>query len=139
MKANVYDKGQAFEMPQPNESGKPSLRKAKAPARRGSAEWLGIARATQDATAARVVQEVADARASASTLARQVALAQESLAVAQQGLALSRDRLDAGLATQLEVRDASLKVTQAELSLVGSRIDVAIARADLARAVGGPF
>jgi outer membrane protein len=106
--------------------------------RRAEAQ-LSRARASQGATAARVVQEVADARASASSLVRQVALAQEALAVAQQGLALARERLDAGLATQLEVRDASLKLTQAELSLVGSRIDGAVARADLARAVGGPF
>lgn len=43
MKANVYDTGQALELPQPNETGKPAPRKAKAPARRRSAGWLGIA------------------------------------------------------------------------------------------------
>ena len=43
MKANVFDKGQALELPQPNEPGKPAPRKAKAPARRRSAGWLGIA------------------------------------------------------------------------------------------------
>jgi hypothetical protein len=43
MKANVYDTGQALELPQPNESGKPAPRKAKAPVRRRSAGWLGIA------------------------------------------------------------------------------------------------
>ena len=43
MKANVYDEGQALDVPQPNEPGKPAPQKAKAPARRGSAEWLVIA------------------------------------------------------------------------------------------------
>ena len=43
MKANVYDEGQAPDVPQPNESGKPAPQKAKAPARRRSAEWLVIA------------------------------------------------------------------------------------------------
>ena len=33
MKANVYDEGQAPDVPQPNESGKPAPQKAKAPAR----------------------------------------------------------------------------------------------------------
>lgn len=100
---------------------------------------LSRARASQDATASQVVQEVADARAAAAALSRQVALAHDSLAVAEQGLALARERLDAGLATQLEIRDASLKLTQAELSLLEARIDLAVASADLARAVGGPF
>ena len=108
-----------------------NVRRAEASARR--------ARATLDRTAAQVTQQIADARAAAAALSREVALAGESLAVAEQGLALARERLDAGLATQLEVRDASLKLTQAELALLEARIDEALARADLARAVGGPF
>ena len=59
--------------------------------------------------------------------------------MAEQGLALARERLDAGLSTQLELRDASLKLTQAELALVEARIDHAVAIADLARAAGGPI
>jgi len=97
------------------------------------------ARADQDRTGALVAKELADARAAAVALARQVALATDAAAVASQGLGLARERLDAGLANQLEVRDASLKLTQAELSLVQARIDHAIARADLARAAGGPY
>jgi outer membrane protein TolC len=69
--------------------------------------------------------------------ARQVALSTDNFAAAEQSLALARQRLEAGLASQLEVRDASLKFTQAELSLVQARIDHAVATADLARAVGG--
>jgi outer membrane protein TolC len=66
-----------------------------------------------------------------------VALSAENLAAAEQGAALARQRLEAGLASQLEVRDASLKLTLAELSLVQARIDHAVAVADLARAAGG--
>jgi outer membrane protein TolC len=70
-------------------------------------------------------------------LARQVSLAADNLTASEQSLSLARQRLEAGLASQLEVRDASLKLTQAELSLVQARIDHAVATADLARAVGG--
>jgi outer membrane protein len=108
-----------------------AVRRAEASARR--------ARADRDRTAAQVTKEIADARAAVAALAREVSLAGESFAVAEQGLALARERLDAGLASQLEVRDASLKLTQAELSLLQARIDDAVARADLARASGGPF
>jgi outer membrane protein len=81
--------------------------------------------------------EIAAAREQVVTLRRSVALAVDNLAAAEQGLALARDRLDKGAATQLEVRDAELKLTQARLALVGTRIDEAIARADLNRATGG--
>ncbi len=97
------------------------------------------ARASQARTEAQVAKEIADARAALTALARKVGIAAESLSLAEQGLALARQRLDAGLASQLEVRDASLKLTQSELSLVQARIDHAVARADLARAVGGGF
>ncbi|HET7823793.1 MAG TPA: TolC family protein [Anaeromyxobacter sp.] len=108
-----------------------TVRRADAQARR--------ARASEDKTAALVAQELASARAALASLGRQVSLASDAVGVAQQGLALARERLEAGLANQLEIRDASLKATQAELSLVQARIDEAIARADLARAAGGPL
>jgi len=108
-----------------------NVRRADAQARR--------ARASEDRTAALVTQEIASARAALVSLGRQVSLAGEGLAVAAQGLVLARQRFDAGLANQLEIRDASLKATQAELSLVQARIDEAVARADLARAAGGPY
>lgn len=113
-------------------------RRTVAAARRADAQ-ARRARAAEERAAAQVTQEVSNARAAAVALARQVAIAGEGLAVAEQGLVLARERLDAGLANQLEVRDASLKATQAELSLVQARIDEAVARADLARAAGGPF
>jgi hypothetical protein len=40
MKANVYDKGQALAVVQPNELGRPTHQKTKAPARTVSAQWL---------------------------------------------------------------------------------------------------
>lgn len=106
-----------------------AVSRAKALARR--------ARASLDRTEAQVAKEAGDARAASVAHARSVALAAESLGVAEQGLSLARQRLEAGLASQLEVRDASLKLTQAELSLLQARIDHAVARADLSRALGG--
>ena len=44
-----------------------------------------------------------------------------------------RERFAAGLATQLEERDASLKLSQAELTLLETRIDHAVADGSLAR------
>lgn len=84
-----------------------------------------------------VAEEVTGARAAVVALARQERLAEENLQVARDGLRLATERFSAGLATQLEERDASLKLSQAELTLVETRIDHAVARADLARAVGG--
>ena len=103
---------------------------------RASAEALR-ARAVAARETDAVAREVADARAAVVSLARQIALAAANLESATQGLALARERLDAGLASQLELRDASLKLTQSELSLVETRIDHAVAVADLNRATGG--
>jgi outer membrane protein TolC len=112
----------------------------------GRRTQAGVARAEAQADRARaaatqagndVAREVTQARSSAEALARQVGFAAENAATAEQGLALARERLEAGLATQLDVRDASLKLTQAELTLVQARIDHAVAVADLNRAVGG--
>jgi outer membrane protein TolC len=84
-----------------------------------------------------VAEEVTGARDAVVALARQERLAAGNLGVARDGLRLATERFAAGLATQLEERDASLKLTQAELTLVETRIDHLVARADLARAVGG--
>lgn len=84
-----------------------------------------------------VSAEIARARASLLAQSRSAALALESLSAAEQGVALARQRLEAGAANQLEVRDASLKLTQAKLALVNARVDTVVARADLSRAVGG--
>ena len=40
MKANLYDEGRAPDVPQPNEVGKPTSQKPKAPVKAGSAAWL---------------------------------------------------------------------------------------------------
>jgi outer membrane protein TolC len=94
-------------------------------------------RATAGKTSDGVAREVTSARQTVVALAAQVGLSADNLTAAEQSLTLARQRLEAGLASQLEVRDASLKFTQAELSLVQARIDHAVAIADLARAVGG--
>jgi outer membrane protein TolC len=94
-------------------------------------------RATAGKTSDGVAREVISARQTVVALAAQVNLSADNYTASEQSLALARQRLEAGLASQLEVRDASLKFTQAELSLVQARIDHAVAIADLARAVGG--
>ncbi len=94
-------------------------------------------RAAAARTGDQVASEIATSRAAVVALSRQVSLNAANLGAAEQALALARQRLDAGLASQLEVRDAALKLTQAELSLVQARIDHAVAAADLSRAVGG--
>ena len=108
-----------------------SVQRAESQARRARA---GLEIAELD-----VARQISDAHAVAASRATQVGLASDNLATAQQALALARERLDAGLATQLEVREASLNLTRAELSLVEARIDHAVAIADLARASGGPL
>jgi len=99
----------------------------------------GVARSLAGAQGdqAKVAEEVASARAAVVALAREEALAAENLQAARDALRLATERFSAGLATQLEERDASLKLSQAELTLLETRIDHAVARADLARAVGG--
>ncbi|HTN53920.1 MAG TPA: TolC family protein [Anaeromyxobacter sp.] len=100
---------------------------------------LSRARADRDRTELQVEKELADARTRVVTLGRQIGLATDALRVAREALALAGERLQAGLASQLEVRDASLKLTQAELAVAQTRIDHAVAVADLARAAGGAF
>jgi len=94
-------------------------------------------RASTAKTSDTVAQELATARQRVVALSGEAALSAENLDVAEQGLTLARQRLEAGLGTQLEVRDATLKLTQAELSLLQARIDHAVAVADLTRAAGG--
>ncbi len=99
----------------------------------------GLARAEAQAqrSGENVAEEVTGARAAVVGLARQVELGADNLELARNALKLATERFAAGLATQLEERDASLKLSQAELTLMESRIDHAVARADLVRAVGG--
>ncbi len=84
-----------------------------------------------------IAAEIARARESVVTLRRTASLAQDNLGAAEQGLKLARERLDAGVASQLEVRDATQKLAEAQLALVSALVDHAVARADLNRAVGG--
>jgi outer membrane protein TolC len=103
--------------------------KAEAQVRRARAE---AAQAEQA-----VAAELARAREGVVTLSRSAALSQENLSAAEQGLQLARERLEAGAASQLEVRDATQKLAEAKLSFVSALVDHAVARADLNRALGG--
>ncbi|HQR29616.1 MAG TPA: TolC family protein [Anaeromyxobacteraceae bacterium] len=84
-----------------------------------------------------VTSEIARATAGYRTLSASAVLAEENLKSAQESLRLARTRFEAGVATQVEIRDALLALTRAELTLLTTRIDAIIARADLNRAVGG--
>lgn len=69
-------------------------------------------------------------------LAETAELSRLNREVARESLAAVNERFSAGLATQLEVRDAELKLTDAELILVESRLDVEVAKATLERVIG---
>jgi outer membrane protein TolC len=84
-----------------------------------------------------VSAEITRARTAVVFLSRAASLAQDALRSAEQGLALARERLEAGVASQLEVRDATQKLAEAQLALTSALVDHAVARADLNRAVGG--
>lgn len=84
----------------------------------------------------------ADVRRSLAALNADVkaaALAVSNRESAAAGLALAEERYHAGAGSQLEVQDAQLKLTQAELAGVSTRIDVAIAQANLGRALGAQW
>ena len=106
-----------------------AVQRAEAQTARAEAE----AQRTQETVAV----EVQDARATVVSLGRQLALSAESLHLARAALQLATERFAAGLASQLEERDANLKLSQAELTYLETRIDHAVAVADLNRAVGG--
>jgi outer membrane protein len=84
-----------------------------------------------------VAAEVTAARSRVGELAGSLATARENLEAAERGLRAARDRLEAGVGSQLEVRDATLKLTQAKLTAFNTVADYVVARADLNRAVGG--
>ncbi|MGC4122610.1 MAG: TolC family protein [Myxococcales bacterium] len=99
------------------------------------AERTALTQAEQ--LAVQVEGELARARTNLVVLAKAVALSAENLKVAEEGVLLAKQRLEAGAATQLDVRDAAFKLTQAQLTLVNARIDAIVARADMNRAAGG--
>lgn len=84
----------------------------------------------------------AEVRQTASALRTQrdiAALADGNVALARAQVELEEQRYQAGAGSPLDVRNAQLKLTQAELTQLAGRVDVEIARAALARAVGGSF
>jgi outer membrane protein len=112
----------------------------------GGATRAGVQRAEVEARRAwalleqdeqAVSAEVTVAREQLAALVDTTRTVQENLAAADAGLRLARERLDAGVASQLEVRDATLKLAEARLQWVSTIVDLVVARADLNRAVGG--
>ncbi len=83
-----------------------------------------------------VVDGISRARIQALAVQRTLSITEQSLAAAEEGVRLARDRYDVGLGTQLEIRDAVQKLSTAKQAVLNARIDYAIARADLKRAVG---
>ncbi len=84
-----------------------------------------------------VSSEVAVAREQVATLTDTAATIQENVQASQDAVRFARERLDAGVGSQLEVRDAIVKLADARLQWVSAVIDLVVARADLNRAVGG--
>jgi outer membrane protein len=84
-----------------------------------------------------VAAEVTVAREQVAALTDTAATVQENVATAEAGLRFARERLDAGVASQLEVRDATVKLSDARLQWVSTVVDLVVARADLNRAIGG--
>ena len=84
-----------------------------------------------------VSAEVTLAHEQVLALTDEAATVQQMLDAADGALRFARERLDARVGSQLEVRDAALKRTQAKLSWVNTVADLVVARADLNRAVGG--
>jgi outer membrane protein len=84
-----------------------------------------------------VAAEVTVAREQLASLVEIAATVQENLEAAGGALRYARERLDAGVGSQLEVRDAIVKLADARLTWVSTVVDLVVARADLNRAVGG--
>ena len=67
-----------------------------------------------------VAAEVTVAREQVAALTRHVATVQENVAAAEAGLRFARERLDAGVTSQLEVRAPTLKLSEARLQWVST-------------------
>jgi outer membrane protein TolC len=84
-----------------------------------------------------VAAEVTIAREQVASLVDSAATVQENLEAATAALRLARERLEAGVGSQLEVRDAMVKLSEAKLAWNDTVVDLVVSRADLNRAVGG--
>lgn len=112
----------------------------------GGATRAGVQRAEVDARRAwalleqeeqTVAAEVTVAREAVAALGDTVTTVQENVKASEEALRLARERLDAGVGSQLEIRDATVKLSEAKLAWVRTVVDLVVARADLNRAVGG--
>jgi outer membrane protein len=69
---------------------------------------------------------------------REIDVAREAVAQAEENYRVTGDRLKEGLATDTDLLDAEVLLTSARISLSDALVDCVIARADLVRATGGP-
>jgi outer membrane protein len=65
-----------------------------------------------------------------------VALEEQNVEAASQNLDLQRERLDLGVATSLEFRDAQVSYTRAQTSLISARYQARISRLELDKLIG---
>lgn len=105
------------------------VQRAEADARRA---WAELAREEET-----VSSEVAVAHEQVAALTDSAAAVLENVKIAGEAVRFARERLDAGVASQLEVRDAIVKLSEARLASIDTIVDLVVARADLNRAVGG--
>lgn len=85
-----------------------------------------------------LLRDVAGAYLAERELAEQIAHAEATMASRQEGLRLARVRLDAGITSALDFRQAESLLTQAETELAALRLDAARVAHLLAVLVGGP-
>lgn len=95
------------------------------------------AEVTQRQTLVDLEAELRRTHEGAAIEAEVLEISRSSLAIAEEQLRLEEARFAAGANTNLEVRNAQIKFTQAQLSVLSGRADVAVARAALARTIGG--
>jgi outer membrane protein TolC len=89
--------------------------------------------------AAQVSADIVRARETLVRLTAAFDVATRSVLLAEEGARLAAERLEEGTGTLFDVREANLKLTLARVNLASVRLDLLIARADLQRAVGGPY
>jgi outer membrane protein TolC len=106
------------------------------PAIRGRSLRIQGAKVGKDALRARIVREVAEARAETVAAQGRLDAARAGMRAASEGLRLTMDRFVKGVAIQLEVLDAEDAFVRARLALVESTADFDVAQYRLLRATG---
>jgi outer membrane protein len=87
----------------------------------------------------RVRAEVVAARTLSETAVWRLTAARTEVDASEAALAIVRDRYRAGAALFTELKEAEDRLAQADLAALSARHDIAVADAELRRAVGGPI